>query len=132
MKQVLGIPIGRFRFKGRTKALVQVCAEFHAHPSTGLHAVQIARATGMSLAYVNELLLQTPELFVRLPKRDGITRFRLATRFSGQPSEVVDAFVRRAAGSESLTLYALVLIIVAVVAMGAAMSVPLFTSGPEW
>jgi hypothetical protein len=131
VSQVLGIPIGRFRFKGRAKALLLICAEFHAHPSTGLHAVQIARATGLSLAYVNELLWQTPELFVHLPKRDGITRFRLATRFGGQPSEVIDAFVRRAARSESLTLYAIVLIIVAVVAMGAAMSVPLFTSGPQ-
>jgi len=132
VSQVLGIPLGKFRFKGRTKALLQICAEFRAHPATGLHAVQIAHATGLSLPYVNELLSQTPELFVRLPKRDGITRFRLATRFGGQPTEVIDAFVRSAARSESLTLYALLGIIVAVVAMAAAMSIPLFTSGPVW
>lgn len=131
MSQLLGIPLGTFRFKGRTKALLQVCAAFLAHSTTGLHAVQVARATGLSLPYVNELLSRTPELFVRLPKRDGITRYRLAPRFAGQAPDAIDAFVRSAARSESLTLYALLGIVVAVVAMVAAMSLPLFNSGAQ-
>jgi hypothetical protein len=128
LTQLIGIPLGKFRFRGRTKVLSLICAEFKAHPTTGLHAAQIARATGLSLPRVNELLSETPELFVRLPKRDGITRYRLATRLSGQTPEDIDRFVRQAARSESLTLYAILGIVLAVVVMGAVMTLPMFTS----
>jgi len=123
------MPIGKFRFRGRTKVLSAICAELQALPTTGLHAAQIARATGLSLPRVNELLSETPELFVRLPKRDGITRYRLATRLSGQTLEDIDKFVRQAARSESLTLYAILGIVLAVVVMGAVMTLPVFTPG---
>jgi hypothetical protein len=124
--QLLGIPLGSFRFRGRAKALSAICAALRAEPGKGLHAVQIARATGLSMPLVNEILSQTPELFVRLPKRDGVTRYRLTTSTAGLTPGQVEDRILRAVRTETRTLYALMSIVLAAVALAMAMSLPLF------
>jgi hypothetical protein len=127
MAQLLGIPLGSFRFRGRLKTLVTVCETLRADPSHALHAAEVARATGIPMPRVNELLSTTPELFVRLPKRDGITRYRLATSISSRSPAEIEAFIRRAARTETWTLYGIVAIVIAAVTITAALSLPLLT-----
>jgi hypothetical protein len=128
MSQPFGIVLGRFRFRGRTKLLSRVCEVLQTGSPQGLHASQLAREAGLSLQSASELLAQTPELFVRVKARDGVTRYRLTTGLIGQSPEAIESFIRGAARSEALSLYALVAIVVAFVTMVAAMSLPMFSS----
>jgi hypothetical protein len=124
MPQFLGIPLVRLRFRGRITSLLSICEVFHRNPGVGLHPIQIAKATGLSLAVAMARLDETPELFIKLPKRDGLTRYRMATSMAGRPPEEVEAFIRRAARSETLTIYAVGAIALAVLAMIVVMSFP--------
>lgn len=66
----------------------------------------------------------TPELFIKLPKRDGLTRYRMATSMASQSSEEIEAYIHRAARSETMTLYAVGAIALAVVAMVVVLTFP--------
>ncbi|NJN52022.1 MAG: hypothetical protein HC809_09850 [Gammaproteobacteria bacterium] len=67
---------------------------------------------------------ETPELFIRLPKRDGLTRYRMATSMAAKSPEEIEAFIVRAARSETMNLYAIGAIALAVVGMIVVMSFP--------
>ncbi len=95
-----------FRFRGKVRRLFELYRCFLAHPGQGLHPAQIARQTGIGLAVVIGLLNATPELFVRLPKRDGLTRYRLTTAMSARQPEQVQQYLTGQARRESLILYA--------------------------
>ena len=98
----------RFRFRGRTRRLLDLYRCFTEHPGTGLHPTQLSRHTGIGFAEVTRCLDSTPELFVRLPKRpDGITRYRLTSAMAAQGDEEVARYLARAARRENLILYAL-------------------------
>ncbi|MDE0061954.1 MAG: hypothetical protein OXP09_22410 [Gammaproteobacteria bacterium] len=55
---------------------------------------------------VTRMLQHTPELFVRLPKRDGLTRYRLTSAMAARQPEEVEKFLAAQARRESLILYA--------------------------
>ncbi len=99
------IPI-KFRFRGKLRRLALIYKCFLDNPGIGLHPAQIARKTGMSLAEVNERLSTTPELFVKLPKRDGLTRYRLTSAKASLTPEEVEKFLIAQARRETLLLYA--------------------------
>jgi len=103
---------------------MSICTAFKEHPGRGLHPSQIARFTGLPIAQVNDRLNGTPELFVRLPAREGITRYRLATSLASLGADDLEALVRKAARTETLTLYGIVAIVIAVVTMGVVMAFP--------
>ena len=96
-----------FRFRGKVRRLFELYRCFLANPGKGLHPAQLARQTGIALVVVLRLLDATPELFVRLPKRDGLTRYRLTTAMSARQPEQVEQFLSGQARRESLILYAL-------------------------
>ena len=96
----------RFRFRGRVRRLFDLYCCFLDHPGKGLHPTQISRHTGIAFAEVVALLDRTPELFVRLPKRDGITRYRLTSTISVRQPEQVERFLTQSARRESLIFYA--------------------------
>ena len=96
-----------FRFRGKVRRLFELYRCFLANPGKGLHPAQLARRTGIALVVVLRLLDATPELFVRLPKRDGLTRYRLTTAMSARQPEQVEQFLTGQARRESLILYAL-------------------------
>lgn len=103
---ILGfIPI-TFRFRGKLKRLAEIYQCFLDNPKTGLHPAQISRQTGYSLAEVSNRLESTPELFVRLPKRDGLTRYRLTSATAVRSPEEVGKLLIASARRESLLLYA--------------------------
>ena len=95
-----------FRFRGKVRRLFELYRCFLAHPGKGLHPAQIARQTGIGLAVVMRLLDATPELFVRLPKRDGLTRYRLTAATTARQPGQVQQFLADQARRESLIFYA--------------------------
>ena len=95
-----------FRFRGKVRALFDLYRCFLAHPGKGLHPTQISRQTGIGFMRVLAMLDRTPELFVRLPKRDGLTRYRLTSAMAAREPEDVERFLTGQARRESLILYA--------------------------
>jgi hypothetical protein len=120
------IPFG-FRFRGKTARLGDMYQCFIDNEGKALHPTQISRQTGIGFTEVTRYLEQTPELFVKLPRRpDGITRYRLTTATTAKSPEAVAALLRRNARRESLILWAgmvmlLCLFLIAVVLIGPAL-----------
>ncbi len=127
MANLLGMPGYRFRFRGRLATLAAIVTCFRDNPGVGLHPGQIARHTGMSIAGVIERLDATPELFVKLPKRDDLTRYRLTSTTAARNEQETEAMLQGLARSESLTLYAIVVIVVALTTLVLVSAFPLAT-----
>jgi hypothetical protein len=125
MASLLGLPLFQFRFRGRLELLGRLVACFRDNPGVGLHPGQIARETGLSTALVIERLQATPELFVKLPKRNDLTRYRLTSVVAARSPEEIDAMLARLARTESLTLYAIVAIIAAIGVLALVTAFPL-------
>lgn len=110
---IFGIIPLKFRFRGKLRRLARIYQCFLDHPGTGLHPTQISRYTGLGFAEVSDRLDNTPELFVKLPKRpDGITRYRLTSTTTAMSREDVEKLLIGAARKESLVLYAFATMIV--------------------
>lgn len=115
----------KFRFRGKTQRLYTLYECFHARPDEALHPVQVSRLTGFGVAEVSSRLDNTPELFVRLPRRpDGLTRYRLTSTTSAKSPEQVEAMLQSGARSESITFYAVVLVLLCLLAMAVLISLP--------
>ena len=111
---MLGVLPVTFRFRGKIRRLFDIYTCFLEHPGVGLHPTQISRYTGIAFAEVVVRLDSTPELFVKLPKRDGITRYRLTTATTAREPEDVQKLLRAGARRESMVLWALSAMIICV------------------
>ena len=117
---MFGIIPFNFRFRGKVRRILDIYFCFLEEDGKALHPTQIARRTGISFAEVARRLDATPELFVRLPKRDGITRYRITTTASTRTPEETEALLIKYANRESYLLYAfgfMVLIMLVIVAL---------------
>ena len=119
------IPIS-FRFRGKLGRLSNIYLCFLDNDGKALHPTQIAKQTGIRFTEVSARLEATPELFVRLPKRDGITRYRLTSATAAKEAEEVEAFLNREARKESLLLWAfgtmvLLMLLIVVLLLGPAL-----------
>ena len=94
------------RFRGRTERILAVYHALREAPAPSLHPRQIGLRLGMSALAAKRLLDGVPELFIRLPKRDGLTRYRLNSFATATPPEQVAALVMRRAKRETLVIYA--------------------------
>lgn len=103
---MFGIVPFNFRFRGKTRRILDIYYCFLEEENTALHPTQIARRTGISFAEVARRLDATPELFVKLPRRDGITRYRVTTSASTRTVEENEALLLKYAQRESYLLYA--------------------------
>ena len=84
---MLGIPTLEFRFRGKSRLLLDIYYCFIEQGSPALHPTQIAKHTGISFAEVAKRLEATPELFVKLPTRAGdVTRYRITSSTSARSS----------------------------------------------
>ena len=100
-----------FRFRGKTDRLRTIVECFLKEPDKGLSPAQIGRASGIAMYDAVHILDQTPELFVKLPgRRDGITRYRLASSVAARGEDGVEALIQRNARRESWLYYALLTI----------------------
>jgi hypothetical protein len=96
------VPITRLRFYGRGATLRAMCQVFREHPGVGLSASEIAEHGKLGFRDVHQRLLDTPELFVRLPKRpDANVRYRLASALASESPEAVDRFIAEATRAET-------------------------------
>ncbi|MCP5178600.1 MAG: hypothetical protein H6993_17050 [Pseudomonadales bacterium] len=122
-----GLPVIRFRFRGRVRRLFDIYLAFKDHGHAPMHPMEVSRMANMSLAQASRSLEDTQELFVRLPKRpDGLTRYRLTSQVTQMTPEAVEALLNRLARRESLILYAvgvmlLCLFVIALVLIGPAL-----------
>ena len=117
---MFGIIPFNFRFRGKVRRILDIYFCFLEEDGKALHPTQIARRTGISFAEVARRLDATPELFVRLPKRDGITRYRITTTASTRTPEETEALLIKYANRESHLLYAfgfMVLIMLVIVVL---------------
>jgi len=97
----------KFRFRGKIRRLLDIATCFIENPGTALHPAQISKWTGISLQESANRLLATPELFIKLPKRkDGLTRYRLATSIAGKSMEDIEGLILSEAKRESYLLFA--------------------------
>ncbi len=110
-----------FRFRGKVRPLFEIYHCFLTRPREALHPTQIARNARLPFATVARLLSDTPEMFIRLPKRDGLTRYRLATAMAARQPEAVESYLAAAARRESLILYAVLTIVVGALLIVAAL-----------
>lgn len=96
------VPITRLRFCGRVATLRAMCQVFREHPGVGLTASEIAEHGKLGFRDVHQRLLDTPELFVRLPKRpDANVRYRLVSVLASESPEAVDRFIAEATRAET-------------------------------
>ena len=102
---MFGIIPFNFRFRGKVRRILDIYYCFIDEGNVALHPTQIARITGISFAEVARRLDATPELFVKLPKRDGITRYHVTTSAATRTVEENEALLRKYAQRESLLLY---------------------------
>ncbi len=102
---MFGIIPFNFRFRGKVGKLLDIyyCL---VEAGTGLHPTQIARRTNISFAEVARRLDATPELFVKLPRRDGVTRYRITTSATARSHEETEALLQKYAKREGYLLYA--------------------------
>lgn len=102
---MFGIVPFNFRFRGRTRRILDIYYCFLDEGNVALHPTQIARRTGISFAEVARRLDATPELFVKLPRRDGVTRYRITTSASTRTPEETEALLMKYARRETWLLY---------------------------
>jgi len=103
---MFGIIPFQFRFRGKVRRILDIYHCFIEADNGALHPTQIARLTGISFAEVARRLDSTPELFVKLPRRDGITRYRITSSAATRSPEQTEALLLKYAQRESLLLYA--------------------------
>ena len=88
------VPITRMRFRGRGQTLNAMCTVFREHPGKGLTANEIAEHGGLHFRDVHQRLLDTPELFIRVPSQgDRNVRYRLSSAIASHSPEQVAAFI---------------------------------------
>ena len=98
-----------FRFRGKAGRLLKLVDCFLDEPSKGLSPSHLGREAGLPLYDAARMLEQTPELFVKLPRRgDGITRYRLASSVAARGGDGIADLVRRHARRENTLFYLLV------------------------
>lgn len=106
---MLGLSPLEFRFRGKSRLLLDIYYCFIEQGGPALHPTQIAKHTGISFAEVARRLDATPELFVRLPSRAGdVTRYRINTSTAARSAEEVEALIQQNVQRESMLFYSLV------------------------
>ena len=123
---MFGIIPFHFRFRGKVRRILDIYYCFLDAGNVALHPTQIAKRTGISFAEVARRLDATPELFVKLPQREGITRYRITSTASTRTPEENEQLLLKYAKRESWLLYAfsfMVLIMLVIVVLTIAPNV---------
>ena len=99
------LPIN-FRFRKKVSLILDIYHCMLDEKDKAMHPNQIAKKTGIHFGEVAKRLDSTPELFVKLPKRDGLTKYRITTSASARTDEETEEMLGKLAYRESLVLYA--------------------------
>ena len=97
-----------FRFRGKSGRLLKLVECFLDEPNKGLSPAHLGRQAGIPLYDAARMLDQTPELFVKLPRRgDGVTRYRLASSVVARGEDGIAELVRHHVRIENWIFYLL-------------------------
>ena len=118
---MFGILPFQFRFRGKVRLILDIYYCFGGNAGA-IPAVQRctrprSRLTGISFTEVARRLDATQELFVRLPKRDGLTRYRITSSAIARSHDEVEALLRKAERNESMLFYAIAFMVLAMLAI---------------
>ena len=106
---MFGLMPFKFRFRGHVSAILDIYFAFLDCGNEARHPVQLARATGRSLGSIAARLEATPEVFVKMPARQGdLTRYRVTSSAMARTPEQIEAKLIGYERNETLVLYALV------------------------
>ena len=72
-----------------------------------MHPITLAKHTGIPFGEIAERLQEIPEIFIKLPKRDGITRYRLSSVASNMTSDEIEEQILKAERNETLLFYSM-------------------------
>lgn len=97
-----------FRFRGKTKQIISLYECFVDNAGQAMHPAQLARATSTSMIDVMGRLDATHEVFIKLPKKNGITRYRLTTSISTLNLEQVEMLLVSKEKKETFFFYAFI------------------------
>lgn len=120
---MVNMPFFRFRFRGKVRRLFEMYLSFMDNGGGAMHPIEVARMANCSMQEASARLADTPELFVRMPKRpDGLTRYRLSSQLAGKTPEDIEAMLKHHARRESTILYAVgaMLLLLFIIALGLA------------
>lgn len=100
-----------FRYLGKQKMMLRLC-QLLAQQQGALHPVQIARALGVSVLQVQDILHLHPEFFVKLPRNaDGLICWRLTSSTATLNPDEVETLIATQALREKWQLTAFVVIL---------------------
>jgi len=100
--------IFNFRYRGKTKQIISLYECFVNNAGQAMHPAQLARVTHASMIDVMRRLDATHEVFIKLPKKNGITRYRLTTSISTLSKKQVETMLMSKEKKETLFFYAFI------------------------
>ncbi len=110
--RMFGTQLFKFRFRGKISQIMnlyecfRLCSEENKN-SPAMHPVTLAKLTGIPFGDIAERLQEIPEIFIKLPKRDGITRYRLSSVASNMTSDEMEEQILKAERNETLLFYSM-------------------------
>ncbi|HAO54245.1 MAG TPA: hypothetical protein DCR03_01455 [Gammaproteobacteria bacterium] len=104
----VSIVIFNFRYRGKTKQIISLYECFVNNAGQAMHPAQLARVTHASMIDVMRRLDATHEVFIKLPKKNGITRYRLTTSISTLSKKQVETMLMSKEKKETLFFYAFI------------------------
>ena len=119
-----------FHYRGKTTQLFAIYTCFAEQPRKALNRGHIARETGINIAELARLLDDNPELFVQVPRRDGITLYRPTSVLRVKTPEEVQRYLEHAERRESLTLYAVIAVAVSALLVAVVLGLPFANVNP--
>ena len=97
----LDLGIARLRFYRHEQTLNAMWHAFNDRPRQALTAGDLAEITGLPIEDIHLRLVQTPEMFLKLPpKPHSNTRYRLALRVEHLSADAVAKYLRSTARTE--------------------------------
>lgn len=125
---MLNLPFIRFRFRGKVRRLFDIYLSFKDSGGNAMHPVEVARMANCTMQDASRHLADTPELFVRMPKRpDGLTRYRLTSQIAGRTPEEIEAMLHRLARRESVLLYIFGFMLILLIIIAFSLASPAMT-----
>ena len=97
-----------FRYRGKTKQIISLYECFVDNAGQAMHPAQLARVTGTSMIDVMRRLDATHEVFIKLPKKNGITRYRLTTSISALKKKQVEKILVNKEKKETFLFYSFI------------------------
>lgn len=116
------------RYLGRQSRIIALYEAFLERDGTA-HPIELSKATGLDMFEVQRRLQGCPELFVKLPRRDDLVRWRLTSATAAMPPEAVFELIQSRARSEQLQVAAGLTILASILVLVLVTVIPATSMG---